>query len=470
MRPDPPDFFPPPVVIPPLRPPHKNTFILLHGRGSNASTFGPTLLSTPFPLPCGTVSPSPSPDSSTPPPKPATTTTITTTLRELLPHTKFVFPTAARSRATIYKRSLITQWFDSWHINHEPPPPAALLPTTPTHIHSHSHPQAQLHPSPSPSPSPSSPEPTEATAGTAAAATARASAPERRALAESYRAIPGLRQTVAHVHAFIRAEARELRVSPAATTTTTTAAADAAGATVDGGDGSSSSCCCCRPNSGSATRDIVLGGLSQGCAAGLMALLLWDGNGDGDGNNNENENGLQGGEVREADDGGMGEMRRTRLGAFVGMCGWLPFGREVVGAVLNGDERKEDGADGDEAFDPFERDGEEEDEDGEEGTADVAAAVVKALKEKLEMEGEGRAPKSRPRVFDTPVFLGHGALDEKVHIGWGREAAGCLEKMGMHVSWNEYPSLGHWYSAEMLTDLAEFLRNRAGCETSEAIR
>jgi pimeloyl-ACP methyl ester carboxylesterase len=109
-------------------------------------------------------------------------------------------------------------------------------------------------------------------------------------------------------------------------------------------------------------------------------------------------------------------------------------------------------------FDPFERDGNVENEE----PADGAARAVKVLIEKLELDLE--PPRSRPRSFDTPIFLGHGDQDENVAMARGKEAAECLRALGFDVSWSEYQGLGHWYSAEMLTDMTIFLRARAGCE------
>lgn len=43
----------------------------------------------------------------------------TTTLFEALPDTKFIFPCARRQRATVYKRSIVRQWFDDWHLDPE---------------------------------------------------------------------------------------------------------------------------------------------------------------------------------------------------------------------------------------------------------------------------------------------------------------------------------------------------------------
>ncbi|KXH56036.1 acyl-protein thioesterase [Colletotrichum salicis] len=86
--------FPPPIIIPPRKQPHQQTIILLHGRGSSAKIFAPELLSVPLD-------------------DPATPSGLNTcTFQDLLPHTRFVFPTAPRSRATIYRRSIINQWYD----------------------------------------------------------------------------------------------------------------------------------------------------------------------------------------------------------------------------------------------------------------------------------------------------------------------------------------------------------------------
>ncbi|KAH9228478.1 hypothetical protein K456DRAFT_1925739 [Colletotrichum gloeosporioides 23] len=84
--------FPPPTIFPPLRQPHNQTIIFLHGRGSSARIFAPDLLDT-------SVAGLETDDGSK-------------SLRESLPNTRFVFPTALRSRATIYRRSIINQWFD----------------------------------------------------------------------------------------------------------------------------------------------------------------------------------------------------------------------------------------------------------------------------------------------------------------------------------------------------------------------
>ena|SRR3569833_1600479 len=88
--------FPDPLVIYPVSS-HRYTFIILHGRGSSAQRFGPTLLETP-------VHPSHAAartDGSQAP--------TADTLRTMFPHAKFVFPTAPPRRAVIYKRVITNQ-------------------------------------------------------------------------------------------------------------------------------------------------------------------------------------------------------------------------------------------------------------------------------------------------------------------------------------------------------------------------
>jgi len=76
------------IVSPQLE--HRQTFIILHGRGSTAQIFAPPLLET--------------------------ATTSGEKLQTAFPHAKLIFLTASRNRATIYKRSYTHQWFDHWHM------------------------------------------------------------------------------------------------------------------------------------------------------------------------------------------------------------------------------------------------------------------------------------------------------------------------------------------------------------------
>ncbi|KAE8451772.1 hypothetical protein EG329_003229 [Mollisiaceae sp. DMI_Dod_QoI] len=279
-------IFPNPLVYPPIIK-HQQTFIILHGRGSVAPEFGPHLL--------------------------AMVASGGGTLLSTFPHAKFIFPTAAVSRATIYKRAYTHQWFNNWHLE-------------------------------------------EYT--------------KRQDLQ-----IDGLRASCAYIHELLR---REIEIV--------------------GGE------------------NVVLWGLSQGCATSLTALLTWDG---------------------------------KPFAATVGMCGWLPFSNlieEIVRENESGD-------------DPFSHSG-DDDEDtkdplrlgSENSEIDTRKQAVAFLREHLDMNSEGDV------FWDVPVFLGHGTEDEKVSVNLGREAKSCLDLVGVDVQMIEYEGLGHWYSQDMLRDIFQFLK------------
>lgn len=321
--------YPDPLIFEPLQPPHQQTFILLHGRGSWAEKFAPELLQTPvqrFSPPGDLVGNSRKYEI---PPDGPTSTGLPdhkpgTTLRTAFPHARFVFPTAARRRATIYKRALTHQWFDNWKLD----PPAT----------------------------------------------------EREELQ-----IAGLRETTLYLHQLLRSE---IAIVPGA------------------------------------AKNVVLGGLSQGCAASLVALLLWEG---------------------------------EELGAVFGMCGRLPFAESLMAEVQDEEGKGHDGLD-ELGFDPFAVDACEE-VDGLEHATEMTPArrAIGWLREQLDLPATETSSSGTLPVQHIPIFLGHGAQDEKVSIELGRRAAECLEKLGASVFWKEYGDLGHWYSSEMLGDAANFL-------------
>lgn len=301
--------YPKPLVIPPQTLPHKHTFILLHGRGSSGEQFGPALLDSPIPLPS------------------SNTTTATPTILSLasaFPHARFVFPTATRRRATIYRRAYTHQWFDNWKLD----PPAT---------------------------------------------------------AREELQVPGLCETTAYLHSLLRTEI----------------------AAVPGG-----------------AANVVFGGLSQGCAAALVALLLWEG---------------------------------EALGAVVGMCGWLPFAARLNEQLtLDSDQTaatsERDG--GVDIFDPFERD-----DAGDGADTDPPIRAVTWLKEEIQVS-EVRSLSTRRDLSNIPVFLGHGVKDDRVGVVLGREAFACLNDLGIDASWREYESLGHWYSGDLLRDMVQFIQSK----------
>lgn len=299
--------FPPPLVLEPAQLPHKQTFVLLHGRGSTGDKFGPVLADSPI-APSSPFSSSSWVDGGGPP----------TTLRAVFPHARFVFPTAARRRATVYRRALTHQWFNNWTLD----PPAT----------------------------------------------------EREDLQAD-----GLRETTAFLHQLLRDEIR----------------------LVPGG-----------------ARNVVLGGLSQGCAASLVATLLWDGG---------------------------------PLAAWLGMCGWLPFAQRMM-ETQQADQPAQDQDD----FDPFES----QEDQQQEGTTPAARAIG-WLRQELDLP-VASSSQSFP-FLEMPLFWGHGTLDDRVSILLGRQGWECLRGMGgPRLTTAEYEDLGHWYSPDMLSDLTRFLQDQGG--------
>lgn len=65
------------------------------------------------------------------------------------------------------------------------------------------------------------------------------------------------------------------------------------------------------------------------------------------------------------------------------------------------------------------------------------------------------------QVRQIPIFLGHGTLDEKVPCCLGRAVSQLFSKLELHVTWEEYEGLGHWYSADMLRDMVWFMKKHA---------
>ncbi|KAF3771178.1 hypothetical protein M406DRAFT_67503 [Cryphonectria parasitica EP155] len=113
------DIFPEPLVLAPLSGTHRHTIILLHGRGSRADAFSTEVSGTHLnKLPNFADDLDHNAAPSTTPPSP-TARKDPTTLQEALPDAKFIFPWARKQRATVYKRSIIRQWFDDWHCSPE---------------------------------------------------------------------------------------------------------------------------------------------------------------------------------------------------------------------------------------------------------------------------------------------------------------------------------------------------------------
>jgi predicted esterase len=172
--------------------------------------------------------------------------------------------------------------------------------------------------------------------------------------------------------------------------------------------------------------NVVLMGLSQGCAASIVATLLW---------------------------------RGEAFGALVGMCGYLPFRKgmqDCIEEVENEHSNLLD-SEGEEVDDIFARD----DEEPEHRTKFEKA--VGWLREELQISGDSAEKATEPHSIQSiPVFMAHGTEDEKVPSAIGKLAADFLSNIDVDVAWKEYEGLGHWYSEDMLRDVVQFLQDLNG--------
>ncbi|KAH9863699.1 hypothetical protein J1614_009631 [Plenodomus biglobosus] len=171
--------------------------------------------------------------------------------------------------------------------------------------------------------------------------------------------------------------------------------------------------------------NVVLMGLSQGCAASIVATLLWQG---------------------------------EPFGALVGMCGYLPFRKGMQDCIEQaGDEDGDSLVGSEDNEDVFERENNDSEERSKFGKA------VEWLREELQTDEEAESWSNVPGPLQTiPVFMGHGKDDEKVPITFGRLAKEFLVGIDVEVTWKEYEGLGHWYSEAMLRDAVQFLKEKKG--------
>ncbi|KAF2119024.1 phospholipase/carboxylesterase family protein-like protein [Lophiotrema nucula] len=163
---------------------------------------------------------------------------------------------------------------------------------------------------------------------------------------------------------------------------------------------------------GDAGRLVVMG-LSQGCATMLAGCMNWNG---------------------------------PKLGAVVGMCGWLPMREGMADAIALHELQ-------DQEADMFDR--------GSDGGIKKTKVDIAVEYMCDELGIERREEQNNSGWKDTPVFLGHGTDDEKVLCRLGQEAAEFLRGIDVDAIFRSYEGLGHWYSSNMLCDIMEFIKSRA---------
>ena len=152
------------------------------------------------------------------------------------------------------------------------------------------------------------------------------------------------------------------------------------------------------------TEKLVLGGISQGAAIGMWALLCQ-------------------------------QNPARRLGAFFGASTWLPFATNIerVFALQEPLDRRQGSEPGSMEMDSF--------------VQTMMAPLLAHVRQRSSSL--------------TPVLMGHGIDDAYVDIELGRQAAGVLLQIGLVVEWKEYSGAeeeGHWFKVpEQIDDILQFL-------------
>ncbi|ERS96954.1 hypothetical protein HMPREF1624_06281 [Sporothrix schenckii ATCC 58251] len=150
--------------------------------------------------------------------------------------------------------------------------------------------------------------------------------------------------------------------------------------------------------------NIILGGLSNGCAMSLICAIAL---------------------------GGCGF-----IGGFVGLSGWMPFQKEIEQHIHIGD-----------------------DDSSATKAADGRAYVRELLQWDTVLEEQ---------VDLMPVFLGHGAVDEKLPLASGEEASRTMSNLGFDVEGRPYEGLGHWYKIpDEIDDVVSFVNQKCRWEAND---
>lgn len=170
-----------------------------------------------------------------------------------------------------------------------------------------------------------------------------------------------------------------------------------------------------------ASENIILGGLSQGCAMALVCLLSI----------------------------------HFPVGGFIGMSGWLPFSRDIEELVEGNSEEPSDD-------DPFSSDDQDPFGSSETEASDPFTRVLGYVRDLVSISSP-ETPSRAESAFLTPVFLGHGDADEKVRLSLGEEACRTMRSIGFQVEWRSYKEQGHWYKVpDEIDDIVEFIRTSVG--------
>ncbi|KXJ87308.1 Alpha/Beta hydrolase protein [Microdochium bolleyi] len=145
------------------------------------------------------------------------------------------------------------------------------------------------------------------------------------------------------------------------------------------------------------------------------------------------------------------------LGGYIGLCSYMPWQRDLLEAVS--DTSNEGGLDDED--NPFAND--------DDATAEEKTPAVRMIEFERDLLGMDPGPElsDDKMLVKTPVFLGHGELDEKKPPAIGKAAAETLRACGYDVTWRLYPELGHWYQVpDEIDDIVDFIEGKVGWELS----
>jgi hypothetical protein len=130
-----------------------------------------------------------------------------------------------------------------------------------------------------------------------------------------------------------------------------------------------------------------------------------------------------------------------KLGAVIGMCGWLPFKKRIMASLR--DERPDEPS-------IFE--------------------TIQALNMVREIIKLPALPSDTPEILQTPIWIGHGTADAQVRVKLGEEIIATLCKLGFSsTTWVPYKDFYHWYKEpEEIDDIFAFLEETVGLESALA--
>lgn len=88
-------------------------------------------------------------------------------------------------------------------------------------------------------------------------------------------------------------------------------------------------------------------------------------------------------------------------------------------------------------------------------------AGIVGLSSYLLMEGKVKeyVPTENPNK-ETPIFMGHGAVDPLVKYQWGKQTADVLKGWGWSVDLKTYPNLAHSADPQEIDDLEAYIQQR----------